>query len=412
MMKKQAISAFFIALTVSGGAIASGVQAATLPPGNPFYFVQDGVRNLRRAFVWGTVSRALLEARLVEERLGNIVDVVRAGKDEVVTLAALKAYAAELEAFRNAASGSGDDRVLNAALLIFISGNRLFGELHDSALASSSGAISDEIARIKKASATAVTGIFESAGSGAFRARIDAVMERDAGPYRDLSALEALSALELSADSGDMINEIRLAKDDYAFSFAAKEKNGMAPLEKILEPEGSLAMRVYALEEIRARVGDAGTKAAFAAAESRVVGEMVSRRLITSVFARDAITSAHAADSLLGTGADEGAYFLEQANAFFSNTVYDLAFQHAVFARIAAVEAFTKRTVSREALRGEIGALKRRYDALPVPQPAFVERRIASIADMVLRAVPSDSFLAIREMKLVLALLHSKNPSQ
>ncbi len=411
-MKRQIVSGFFIASALFCAGFSSA-YATTLPPGNPFYFVQDGVRNLRRAFTWGPISKALLSARLVEERRGNIADVFVVGKDEDIIIVSLEAYAAEVSLFGRAAKGLTDDRVLNAALAMAFSGERILGTIGDSPLATSSGTVSDSVSVAKKALARSVSDIFESAGRGALRSRVNAIASRDMGNYSDLSALQALSFLELYASSGGMMSEIRLAKDDFAFSLAASVKSGSVSLDKVADQEGSLMMRMYALHEVRMRVGDAETKAILAAAESRVLMEMVSRRLMSAGVVRDAIAyvrAVHAAGALLGVGNNnDGAYFFEQASAFFANNVYDLAFQHAVFAQVTASESFLKRSVSRDALRFEIMALKKHYDALPPPQPTFIEKRIAAISDMIPRVPPAEALSAIREMKFVLALLHKSS---
>lgn len=119
-MKKQIISGFFIAQGVIFAVSAPSAKAATLPPSNPFYFVQDGVRSLRRALTFSPVSKALLELRLVESRRMDLERIVTAGRDEQAVFAGLAAYDAEVASLAEYAKGSGDSRVLTGVAELFM----------------------------------------------------------------------------------------------------------------------------------------------------------------------------------------------------------------------------------------------------------------------------------------------------
>ena len=92
-MKKLVKTAFFIALMGSITAEIAWAKGANLPPGNPFYFVQDGVRSIRRAFTFNPLGKALLEIRLVNERRQDLEQELINGTDDQALQTAFEAYA-------------------------------------------------------------------------------------------------------------------------------------------------------------------------------------------------------------------------------------------------------------------------------------------------------------------------------
>jgi len=125
---------------------------------------------------------------------------------------------------------------------------------------------------------------------------------------------------------------------------------------------------------------------------------------MTAHEARTAIAYASTVTAMQASKGDQADYFIQQANRFMDDGAYDLAFQHGVLAVGASTDALLASTLSAEDLRDELALVKRQYDAVRV-KPAFIDKRIAAVVDAVGKAPTQSTLTAIREIKLVLALL-------
>ena len=403
-MKKQIISGFFIAHGVVLGFSAGVAQAATLPPGNPFYFVQDGVRSLRRALTFSPVSRATLELRLVAERRADIKQVLTAGNDDQTVFTALAAYDDEVDSLATYAKGIGDDNVLTGVAGLFISHTAFFNTaLTNKDVASSVGLRSAVIAS-RDSLTRLVTETFGQNGHGAFRSRAQAYVAADADTYRELYALDALAGLSRVVVSPNMTREIALFKEDMATALVGKLKKGSVTADKLVALSGDPLMRFYSIAAMRDRAGDIETKNVLTLASQNVLRSAAESRLMTAHEARTAIAHATSLAALQGTKNEQVDYFIQQANRFLGDAAYDLAFQHGVLAAGAAADIILLNTLPADDLRSELALVKRDYDAVRV-KPAFIDKRIAAVADAIGRVSAKDTLAAIREIKLVLALL-------
>ncbi len=411
-MKKQIISGFFVALAASVMLISGTAEAATLPPGNPFYFMQDGMRSLRRTFTFTPVSRALLEVRLVHERMADIKKVVDAEKGESVVGDAFAAYGEEAQALRTAAGAIDDDRVLMGVGAILIDHGRFFNELLESDAFGAEASGRDAVAFARESLAGLALGVFGDSRASGFVSRIASLSSRDGNPYAEIRIADALSSLELGiADAGKgsdpLERAIKIAKDDLLIGFIGAVKAGSVSLDKAADLPGDKAVRLYVFEEMRVRAHDADMKSRLAQAEQRLASDSVRSRLATAASVQEAILRARGAQAgLSARSGEEAAYFAEQAGMLLMNNAYDLAFQNAVMAYVSASEASFVAGITESELRAAIVSLKREYDALPGTKPSFVEKRIGAIADMAGSAAPQTTLAAIREMRLILGLLH------
>ena len=409
-MKKQIISGFFIAQTVVFGFSYGFAQAATLPPGNPFYFIQDSVRSLRRAFTFSTVNKALLELRLVSERRMDITEILTAGKDDETAIAAFRAYDNEVATLVEYAKGTGDDRVLTGVASVFAKHTRIFNDSLDNAGVAESVAMRAAALASRDNLARLVLAVFGQNGHGAFRSRFAGIVAQDGNAYRELYALDALAVLGQQISSAEMAREVALAKDDRAIVLLGKLKKGLVTADKLGSLGSDPLTRFYSVAAVRDRAGDMEMKNILTLLGQNILQDALQARLTTAQTARAAIGYATVIVGMAGAKSAETDYFIEQANKFLTDSAYDLAFQHGVLATSVATESLLANTLSAQDLREEIALVKQQYDAVRV-KPAFIEKRIAAIADMPSRTAVSerpparDVLAAIREVKLVLALL-------
>lgn len=403
-MKRQIISGFFIAQAVLFGLSYGFAEAATLPPGNPFYFMQDSVRSLRRAFTFSVVNKALLELRLVSERRMDIAEILTAGKDDETVIAALAAYDDEIVRLAEYARGTGDDRVLTGIAAVFAKHTRFFNDSLDNAGLMESVAARAAVLASRDNLARLVLEVFGQNGHGAFRGRFAGIVIQDGNAYRELYALDSLAVLGPQISSPEMARELALAKDDMAVALLGKLKKGGVASDKLGSLGSDPVTRFYSVAAVRDRASDVETKNVLTLLGQTILQDAAQARLMTAQTARAAIAYATTSAGMQGAKGADTDYFLVSANKFLESGAYDLAFQHAVNASGAAAESLLANTLSAQDLREEIAFVKQQYDAMRV-KPAFIDKRIAVIADMPSRTPAREVFAAIREVKLVLALL-------
>lgn len=409
-MKRQIISGFFIAQAVLFGLSYGFAEAATLPPGNPFYFMQDSVRSLRRAFTFNIVSKALLELRLVSERRADIGEILIAGKDNETAIAALQAYDNEVATLIEYAKGTGDDRVLLGVASVFVKHTRFFNDSLGNGGMTESVVVRTALLASRDNLAHLVLEVFGQNGHGAFRSRFTGIIAQDGDAYRELYALDALAELIQQVLSPEMTREIALAKEDMAITLLGKLKKGSVVADKIGSLGNDPLTRFYSVAAVRDRASDVETKNVLTLLSQNILQNASQARLMTAQTARAAINYASFINGMQGAKSEDTRYFIQQANKFIGDSAYDLAFQHGVLASSAATESLLINTLSTQDLREEVALLKQQYDAVRV-KPAFIDKRIAAIADMAAktavaeRSLARDMLAAIREVKLVLALL-------
>lgn len=417
-MKKQIVSGFFIAFVACVGAVPALAEAATLPPGNPFYFVQDGMRALRRTLTFSPVSRATLELRLVNERQADIREVLSAGKDEAVIAAAFSAYRDELNALEEAMAEIADERIVAGAAQVAIAHMRFFNEAGAMKPVQGDNVAREAVVGAKRAVARFASGVFGGdLNAGMFRRYASLVIGRESDPSTLASQTDAITEIELGAadlvveQSGNSVflRAVRLAKEEALTALVGAAKAGAMPAETLMPSEGDLAIRLYVIEGMRARVGDVEMKASLGFMAERAGAELATRRLAGAGMAREAIARASSATlAIPPREAESPKHFVEQAQSFLMDNAYDLAFRNAVAAYSAASDAALAGAVTPAELREEVSFLKRQYDRAGSGKPLFMEKRIGQIADMLSRAKGRDVLAAIREARLILFLLHNQ----
>lgn len=401
MFKKLVKSGFFIALGFAPAVFFNSAYAASLPPGNPFYPFQKGVWQLRRALTFNPLAKVLLEIRLVNERQIDIARLLVMHADESALMIALQAYGDELALFADQVRGVQDERVITSAAQIFINHTAFFNDIVGNAAVAANADLRLQAETIKESLVKIALGIMEKNTAAAFRARIRAAVT-GADSFREFRAAEALISLEGKTVSANAVKKIEFAKDDMLAAFVGKIKRGDIVLEKMDWIQGDMLARFETLDAARSLVSDLETRNALTRARARALEQADMNRRITPVAVRERIDYAKDASEALGVSSEQKIYFIEQAEKFFGSAAYAVAFQHAVAARAAVIGLVMEKTVTKNDLREEITVLKEEYDAIKFP-PAFAEKRIAALADMIGRFSTNDVLAAIREVKMMLA---------
>lgn len=385
MMKKLVKTAFFVYL-LAGIAVA---EAATIPPGNPFYAVQNGVRSLRRAFTFNPTGKALLEARLMNERLLDVETVTRLNPDPAAQELAGTAYTDEADVFAASAKGIGDERVFDAVLEIALGHSARF-----------SGVPEHEALFMKMVRLPRVVWGVEA--GGIIRARFMKAISGMPDGLKEVRGLELLNALELESPAPEFVKDIERVKDDVAVALAARVKRGDGMLEAASAAPARATLRFMALEEARVRSVDLEARNSLTRARERVLAEAAASRAIHASSVREALLYVKELAAEAGVRPEQAAYFTEQAAKFLSENAYGIAFPHAVSAGMAVNNAVLLANITKKDLREDVTIVKKQYDALTV-KPQGVEKRIAAVADAINRVPAAETLAALRDIKLTLS---------
>lgn len=400
-MKKQIKSGFFVALAAVAMLILSSAQAATIPPSNPFYPFQNVVRSLRRGLTFNPVGKALLELRLMNERVSDIEQVLRAPYEESALKTALAAYMVEFDALVALAKGISDDRVMDGVVDIVMRHGMLFDDVIAREGARFGSEMRDVMHQIKKNINGLAQAVFGERAGEVLRIRGGAVIAGNSDPFKEIRAAEILTALEMQARSVALTKNSEWLKDDLIMAFVGKVKRGDVLLEELPGVAGDELLRLQVLDEARGRMFDLEMRNALTVAREHMLEKAKANRRITTLVVREKLDYAYRVNEAAGTHNEQIMYFIEQAEKFLANNGYEIAFQHAVSAASAVNNAVLLSKTTKKDLQQEVLLIKKQYDAANV-KPALMEKRIAAIADMIGRMSVLETLAALREVKLAL----------
>lgn len=407
MNKKQIKSGFFIALAAVALCIALSAQAATIPPSNPFYPFQNAVRSLRRSLTFNPIGKALLEVRLTNERMSDVEQVARASYEEQTLETALAAYTVGLDALVASAQGVTDDRVADGVVNIVLRHGMLFDDLIAREGVRLGSDMRDEIHRAQKDINGLAQAVFGERAGGVLRTRGGAIIASIPDLFKEIRAAEILTALAMQARSVALTKDSERLKDDLIAAFVAKVKEGVVLLEELPGVAGDELLRLQVLDEARGRTLDLETRNALTVAREHMLEKAKANRRITALVVREELDYTHDMNEAAGIRNEQITYFIEQAEKFLANDAYEIAFQHAVSAASAVNNAVLLSTITKQDLRQEVLLIKKQYD-MARPKPAFIEKRIAVIADMIERVSARETLAALREVKFALTASASR----
>ena len=401
-MKKLVKPAFFIGFWLLPAIFCATAQAASLPPGNPFYPFQKGVWQLRRTFTFNPVAKALLEMRLANDRMADAIRTVTRSADESEIVAALTAYDDELNAFIGAAQAVGDEAVIVGVAPMFISHMAFFDDMLEHSAVAASADARALIAASRQSLMAYALQLFEKGHGNIFRMHMRAAVQGSMGGIKELRAAEALTALIGKTMSAEPVKQMVWGREDMLFSFMGKAKRDQGAFEKIEKIAGDRATRLEALDAARSLTADMDMRNALMLVRTRIAEKAEAGRAITPTVVREALNHAKAISAAFSLVSDEQAYFTEQAEKFFTEGAYALSFQHALSARAAALNSLLEKTMSKDDMRQEIAVVKEIYDRSKIKNAA-IEKKIAAIADMGARVSAKEIIALLRDVKLALA---------
>lgn len=247
-----------------------GIENPGLLPTNPFYFLKEWGRGMRRVFTFNPVTKAELELRIANEKAAETKQVEETTPENTEAIAeAVKNYEeaqarlqTRLESLKETSKNPNVDRLLNELADRTVKHQKLFNELAKKFETSDAVKTAVETARGKLGEATAAGAGKDDPGK--FAAKLEnALVASRGGELKHLQSVEIIDQIQKKAPEQVKDSLERLRKN---FSERLDED-----IKKALEKDGSDKVE----KAIRDLPGDAGRRSVIldeikAAAEKRV----------------------------------------------------------------------------------------------------------------------------------------------
>lgn len=419
-------------------------ESGGLLPSNPFYFLKEFGRGVRKLFVFNPVGKAELELNVLSEKAAELKKLDEIAPEKVDGLiAAAENYKraaeelrARLESLSETSENPNVDRLLSDLAQRSLRHQQLFDELQ---LKFESEDLRKDLDEAKEKLSEAVASASQKLDTPEkLRLRFESAIENNTDEFKELRAAEFADRLE-GKTSGEIKREIGILKDDLLIKFSGRlqglELTSPASAPSVIDRiSGDQARYLKILDEVREKIVNPDIKSQLnvvrqrlleSAAEDASIGEEEALRAIDSaeklIAEVEALIKNRAAVSISVKELLARAKFnLTQANQLFSEGNFRGAFGQATAAYAAAKNAWSQLTPTETDNSQVLESLKIYYDALTKKAVAAgltrennpkafsllsdAERKILELAKLIAaKAAPETIAAAARAIKLNLA---------
>ncbi|MBI2037125.1 MAG: hypothetical protein HYT14_02080 [Candidatus Liptonbacteria bacterium] len=342
-----------------------GVERPGLLPTNPFYFVKEWARGVRRTFTTGAVNKVEYELRVATEKAAELKRLEEVGSDARAIARAAENYAENmqrlterLKALSAASENPNVDKLMDSLVERTLVHQQLLGELK-----SKYGEVKDDIEKVQKTVDGALKEVPRAIDSAEkFTDRLkEAIEARRESAVKELNAINTLDRLNT-----DLPNEVQeklsRLKDDLVLKFQGKVSAVPISPSALEEFAGDVREKVLVIDEVRERVLDTGLKNSLSQLRDRVlkesedgksIGEEDAKRMVQ--YAEELAQKLAAQIKELGAKApvsvkqllDRANANIEQAKTFYAAGTFGAAFGQATAAVAKLFCRSRERTRSR-----------------------------------------------------------------
>ncbi len=362
VMKKVIIYAVFLLSFVVFPvtfSFAAGISQSTgLLPSNPFYFVKEWTRSVKRAWIFDTIKKIEYDLNIVNEKAAELqkLSQIASDKEDLITdaltnyqlnLEQLIPEVEKLKGLNIADINKLLDRLVerslvHAELLSVLSSQ--FNQSTDLSLE-----LKDTEKRVLYMMAIIPQKVEKPEN---FRIRLQQIINDQNQEFKELKAAEILDYLEALLPAGAMRNEINKLKKDLLLKFGMQVQNGLDQ-----EVFNKLAMdpmiQLKLLDEIRKTVSDQDLKNKLNLLRQRALDQVAWSGKIGEIEAQAALDQAAQSLSLLQSKnrssqtLDQAKFYLTQAQNFYYQTNYVDSFSQAV-SSIGVVDEALRQIASKD----------------------------------------------------------------
>src|SRR3989344_5834334 len=243
-------------------AFAAGVSQSTgLLPSNPFFFVKEWTRSVKRAWIFDTIKKIEYDLGIVDEKAAELQKIARIAPEKADLITnAVENYQLNLEQLIPQVESLKGLNIsdINKLLDNLVEKSLVHAELLSS-LSSQFNQDADLSVKLKDAEKRVlyIMSIIPQKVERPedFRIRLQQIINDQSQDFKEFKAAEILDYLELLLPSGQLRNEINKLKKDLLLKFGVQVQNGLDQevfSQLVMDPMIQLKL----LDEIRKSVSD------------------------------------------------------------------------------------------------------------------------------------------------------------
>lgn len=417
-----------------------GAEGSGLLPSNPFYFLKEWGRGVRKFLTFNPVRKAELELNVLSEKAAEIKKLEEITPENVNALSraaenykfAAEHLKARLEGLKETSDNPSVDRLLNQLVDRALKHQKLFDELQvkfesEKQLQEALSNLKDDLADVL------VVASEEVDFPEKLRPRFEAVLAEQKDEFRELRAAELADRLEEKLSSDDVRKEVGTLKDDLLIRFSgrlqglelASPSSASAVVRQI---SGEQIRYLKLLDEVREKVLNPDLKSQLNVVRQQILEEVEEENGIGEEESFQAIENAQkliAEVEARRTASikellERAKFNLSQAEKLYDEGNYAGAFGQATAAYAAAKSAWAQLTPDIIDNSQTLNSLKSYYDSLVArarsaeitkeQNPklfelfAEAERRIVELSKLIESKAPQETIAAsLRNIKLLLS---------
>jgi hypothetical protein len=417
-----------------------GAEGSGLLPSNPFYFLKEWGRGVRKLLTFNPVRKAELELNVLSEKAAELKKLEEITPENVNALSraaenykfATEELRARLEVLKETSDNPNVDRLLNQLVDRALKHQKLFDELQ--VKFENEEELQRELSDLKDDLADVIVAALEKVDSPEkLRPRFEAALAEQKDEFRELRAAELADRLEEKLSSDAAKKEIGTFKDDLLIKFSGRLQgleftSPSAAPSIVRRVSGEQVRYLKLLDEVREKVLNPDLKSQLNVVRQQILEEVEEENGIGEEEALQAIENAQkliaevearktpSVKELL----ERAKFNLSQAEKLFDEGNYGGAFGQATAAYAAAKSAWAQLTPDIIDNSQTLNSLKSYYDSLAArarsaeitkeQNPklfelfAEAERRIVELSKLIESKAPQETIAAsLRNIKLLLS---------
>ena len=400
-----------------------GVKSTGLLPSNPFYFMKEWTRNVKRAFTFDPLNKLNLDLTVVNEKAAELkkLTLLSQTKPEAV-MAAVDNYQynldyliTEIDSLKDFNQIDGIDKYLNRLLDLSLKHAELLEELADQF-----GGQDELVKKIEKADG-AVIGLIAIIPQKIekiedFRTRFQQVIADQEYDFKELKAAEVLERLGAILADGQLKTEINNLKKDLMVRFSVALQGGfdINDFEQLpIDP----MVRLKILDETRKSITDQEMRNQLNVLRQQTLEQIVKEGKVGSQEAQATLDQARASLVTLqgkiksSPLLDQTKFYIDQASNFLNQGNFSGAYSQAVSAIGVVEDALAQMSLSAKDAKDDLLNVRKEYDRLmSAANNAKLSKNNApdlftlfSKAEMMITKAGSAKNPNLQEIKIILA---------
>jgi len=424
-----------------------GVESSGLLPSNPFYFLKEFGRGVRKFFVGNLVRKAELELGILNEKAAELKKLQEITPDNISALSravanyqsAVEQYKIRLESLAGQSMNPNLDRLLTQIVERSLKHQQLFNALRIQF--SSEPKFLENLDNAENALVEMLSVIVQRLDTPEkFHGRFESAIGEQKDVFKELKAAELADRLEEKL-SGAAGSGVAALKEDLLVTFSGRleglQLSNVIDTEALEEVLGDRLRVLKLLDEVRELVVNPELKSELNILRQRLLEKVEETNGIGAPEAAQSISAARellaevegkiaesqiAVSSAIRQLVERAKFNLSQAEVFYDEENYGSAFGQATAASAAAKNAWLQLASTAVTRAHDLDSLKQKYDQLIVVandaglvaenSPELfkllneAEKKIVSVARLIeSKARPEAIANAIRNVKMLLATI-------